>query len=65
VDRPIPDHATAQRAQFGHLKTLFSRLRFNSRNPSKHKPHPQTHAPTAASAASSILKSQQDFNRTV
>ncbi|WP_287347470.1 acyl-CoA dehydrogenase family protein [Mesorhizobium sp.] len=34
-------------------------MRFNSRNPSKQKPHPQTHAPNAASAASfNLLKSQ-------
>ncbi|MER8778153.1 hypothetical protein [Mesorhizobium sp. M0977] len=31
---------------------LFSRLRFNSRNPSKQKRHPQIGAPNAASAAS-------------
>jgi hypothetical protein len=31
---------------------LFQRLRFNSRNPSKQKPHPQTVPPNAASAAS-------------
>jgi hypothetical protein len=31
---------------------LFQRLRFNSRNPSKQKPQPQTDPPNAASAAS-------------
>src|SRR4249919_1442799 len=31
---------------------LFKRLRFNSRNPSKQKPQPQTDPPNAASAAS-------------
>ncbi|MDX8535896.1 hypothetical protein RFM41_33490 [Mesorhizobium sp. VK25A] len=31
---------------------LFSRLRFNSRNPSKQKRHPQTDPPNAALAAS-------------
>ncbi|MER9757854.1 hypothetical protein NKJ46_31480 [Mesorhizobium sp. M0166] len=31
---------------------LFSRLRFNSRNPSKQKRHPQTDSPNAAIAAS-------------
>jgi hypothetical protein len=31
---------------------LFSRLRFNSRNPSKQKRHPQTDPPNAAIAVS-------------
>src|SRR3954465_8628450 len=34
------------------LLLLFSRLRFNSRNPSKQELHPQTDPPNAASAAS-------------
>jgi len=34
------------------LISCSSRLRFNSRNPSKQKRHPQTLAPNAASAAS-------------
>src|SRR6476659_11415810 len=35
---------------------LFQRLRFNSRNPSKQKPQPQTEPPNAASAASFNLE---------
>ena len=35
---------------------LFQRLRFNSRNPSKQKPQPQTDPPNAASAASFNLE---------
>ncbi|ESZ10254.1 hypothetical protein X737_31945 [Mesorhizobium sp. L48C026A00] len=50
TDRYVLDHEPAKRAQLGHL--LFSRLHFNSSNPSKQKCHPQTDAPNAASAAS-------------
>ena len=36
----------------GFWDQIFSRLRVNSRDPSKQKRHPQTHAPNAALAAS-------------
>ena len=52
ADRHVLDHAPAKRAQLGHLIAPVSRLRFNSRNPSKQKLHPQTDPPNAASAAS-------------
>ncbi|RJT20814.1 hypothetical protein D3227_39975 [Mesorhizobium waimense] len=42
---------------------LFSRLRFNSRNPSKQKPHTQTDPQNAASAASFNPESQQALVR--
>ena len=63
ADRHIFDHAPAKRAQLGHLRLLFSRLRFNSHNPSKQKRHPQTHARNAASAASFNPESQQTLVR--
>jgi hypothetical protein len=41
---------------------LFSRLRFNSRNPSKQKRHPQTDPPNAALAASFNRKTELQEN---
>ena len=41
---------------------LFQRLRFNSRNPSKQKRHPQTDPPNAASAASFNRKTELQEN---
>lgn len=59
ADRHVFDHAPAKRAQLGHLSAPVPRLRFNSRNPSKQKPHPQTDPPNAASAASFNPESRQ------
>lgn len=53
ADRDVFDHAPGKRAQRGHLgHSCSTGLRFNSRNPSKQKPQPQSEPPNAASAAS-------------
>src|SRR6478736_5243076 len=52
ADRHVLDHALARGLNSAISMLLFQRLRFNSRNRSKQKLHPQTDPPNAASAAS-------------
>ncbi len=56
ADRHVFDHAPTKKTQLGPLSAPVPRLRFNSRNPSEQKPHPQTDPPMPRQRLRSIIK---------